>query len=109
MNLEELQKKLLAAARGHAPEERVPYLFEKRVMARLLGQPIADVSAQWAGALWRAAAPCVAIMLFLAAWSFFAPDARSAGRQSTIDLAQEFENTLMAAADPETPPTDSTR
>jgi hypothetical protein len=51
----------------------------------------------------------VAIMLFLAAWSFFAPDARSAGRQSTIDLAQEFENTLMAAADPETPPTDSTR
>ena len=38
-----------------------------------------------------------------------APDARSASRQSTIDLAQEFENTLMAAADPETPPTDSTR
>ena len=40
MNLVELQKKLLALARTTPPDERVPYAFEKRVMAALLAKPI---------------------------------------------------------------------
>ena len=106
MNLEELRKKLIASARAHPPEDRVPYLFEKRVMARLLKHPVTNAGAQWAAALWRAAAPCVVIMLLLAAWSFFEP---ASARPPNTDLAQEIENTLLAGAYPDSPAPDSLR
>ncbi len=102
MNLGELQRKLLAAARSHPPGEQVPYAFEKRVMARLRSAPVPDLWEQWAGALWRAAAPCVAIMVLLSAWSFFAPASPPAS-----DLSQDLENTILAAADQEQAPADS--
>ena len=35
MNLAELERKLIAAARANPPSDRVPYAFEKRIMARL--------------------------------------------------------------------------
>jgi len=35
MNLVELQKKLIAAARANAPADNVPYAFEKRITALL--------------------------------------------------------------------------
>src|SRR5438132_10524472 len=93
MNLVELQGKLIAAARSHPPSEQVPYAFEKRIMARLAGLPGLDHWALWSRALWRSAAPCVAIMLLLSAWSFLAPTA------PVSDLSQEFENTVLAAVD----------
>ena len=71
MNLAELERKLIAAARAHAPSDRVPYAFEKRIMAHLATRPMRDHWELWGRALWRAAAPCVAIMLVLGAWSFF--------------------------------------
>ena len=94
MNLAELHNKLIDAARANPPSDRVPYAFEKRIMARLATQPVVDDWAMWARALWRAAAPCVAIMLLLGAWSFFA---RSSAPAS--DLSQDLEQTLLAAAD----------
>ena len=57
MNLAELERKLIAAARANPPSDRVPYAFEKRIMARLAARPVADGWALWARALWRAAAP----------------------------------------------------
>lgn len=93
MNLTELQRKLLAAARSNPPSETVPYAFQTRVMARLRSHAIPDVWALWAGALWRAAVPCVAIMLLFSAWSFFASPKPVQG-----DLSQDFENTVLAAA-----------
>jgi hypothetical protein len=105
MNLKELRRKLLAAARIQSPSEHVPYAFEKRVMAMLSSRPVVvDLGALWAGALWRASGPCIAVMVFLAAWSFFAAD----GRTPVTDLSQEFENTLLAVADQE-PSSDSIR
>jgi hypothetical protein len=95
MNLAELERKLIAAARANPQSERVPYAFEKRIMASLAARPIADDWALWARALWRAAAPCVAIMLLLGAWSFFDPQ----GSTPAGDLSQELENTLLAAVD----------
>jgi|SRR6266446_5502528 len=95
MNLTELHRKLIAAARATPVSDQVPYAFDKRVLALIASQPVADFWDAWAGALWRAAAPCVAIMLLLAAWTAFAPG--SIG--SSGDLSQEFENTLLAAAD----------
>ena len=97
MNLAELQRKLIAAAQANPPSDRVPYAFEKRIMARLAARPVVDDWALWARALWRAAAPCVAIMLLLGAWSFFVPGTST----SANDLSQELEKTLLAAVDQE--------
>jgi hypothetical protein len=41
----------------------------------------------------------VAIMLFFTAWTFFAPNTST----TSNDLAQDFENTLLAAVDQEQP------
>ena len=99
MNLAELERKLMAAARANPPSDRVPYAFEKRIMARLAARPLADGWELWGRALWRAAGPCVAIMLLLGAWSFFTPQA---GTPST-DLSQALEQTLLAAVDQDQP------
>jgi len=98
MNLPDLHSKLINAARAAAPDDRVPYAFEKRIMARLAARPVVDDWALWARALWRAAAPCAAIMLLLGAWSVFAPPG-SAPANTTSDLSQQLEQTLLAAVD----------
>ncbi|HEV2391902.1 MAG TPA: hypothetical protein VG146_06010 [Verrucomicrobiae bacterium] len=97
MNLDELQRKLIAAGRAAAPSPAVPYTFSQRVMARLRSEPLADVWELWARALWRAAAPCVALMLLLGAWSLFS----SSSRPASGDLSQDLENTVMAGANQE--------
>jgi hypothetical protein len=94
MNIAELKRQLIAAARANPPSDRVPYAFEKRVMALIAARPAVDHWAIWARALWRAAAPCVAIMILLSAWSYFATPASS----PSGDLSQEFENTVLASA-----------
>ena len=95
MNIAELQKKLLAAARANAPDARVPYAFEKRVMALLASRPGADKWVLWTRGLWQAAVSCVAIALLLGAWIFFNPAASS----NSTDLSQNFESTLLASVD----------
>jgi len=95
MNIIELQKKLLAAARANPPGDRVPYAFEKRITALLAACPAVDPLALWVRALWRAAVSCTAIALLLGAWVFFSPAASSHGD----DLSQNFENTLLASVD----------
>jgi anti-sigma-K factor RskA len=97
MNLDQLQKKLLAAARANPPVERVPLAFEKRVLAHLQSKPAADVSALWARALWRAVIPCVAVTVVLAALSLVPTTHPTA--VSEQDLSQDFEQTLLATAE----------
>ena len=99
MNLSELERKLIAAARANPPSDRVPYAFEKRITALLAAQPAVDGWALWARALWRAAAPCVAIMLLLGAWSLLAPQHSAPAN----DLSQDLEQTLLAAVDQDQP------
>src|SRR5437660_10987320 len=94
MNITELHRKLIAAARAQVPNEAVPYAFEKRIMARLASARAVDVWAVWASALWRAAVPCVAITLVLTAWTFFASQSAS----NSTDLSQDLDNTLLTAA-----------
>ncbi|MGA2029094.1 MAG: hypothetical protein ABSG87_03375 [Verrucomicrobiota bacterium] len=95
MNLLELQKKLITVARVNVPSERVPYAFEKRVMALLASRPVADNWALWARGLWRAAVSCVVAALLCGAWAFFNPTLHA----NADDLSQNFENTLLAAVD----------
>jgi len=97
MKLDELQKKLLAAAKANPPADRVPLAFEKRVLANLAAQSVTDVSALWARALWRAVIPCVAVTVVLAAFSFV--PANNTEVTSNEDLSQVFEQTLLASSE----------
>ena len=95
MNLEQLQEKLLRAARVNPPEAQVPYAFEKRITALLKANPAPDRITLWARALWRAAAPCAAIALLLGIWTL-AGDRQAPSEQN---LAQYFEQTILAGID----------
>ena len=106
MNVETLRQKLLAAARANPPADRVPYTFEKRILARLAEHPAPDLTALWARALWRAAAACVACMLLLGAWTLLSAQNRSATASSATasltesdDFSQHFERTMLAAVE----------
>jgi len=95
MNLEPLRHKLISTARANPPDDHVPYAFEKRVMAHLGTKPAMDLGAIWARALWRAAAPCVAITLLLGAWSLFTASETTAGES----LSHAFEQAMLAVVD----------
>ena len=95
MNIAELHKKLLAAARANPPGDHVPYAFEKRVMALLAARAATEPLALWVHGRWRAAVSCAAIALLLGVWAFFNPAASS----RADDLSQNFENTLLASVD----------
>lgn len=89
MNLAELQKKLIAAARAHPPSEVTPYAFEKRIMAQLAARPVEDVWLAWGVAMWRSAAACVALSILTALLVMMAGE-----KTETRDL----ETTVFAAA-----------
>jgi hypothetical protein len=93
MNLAELQKKLIAAAKTEVLDDRVPYAFEKRVTALLASRVAPQNLDLWVRGLWRAAVSCVAISLMLGAWVFFNQT------PATNDLSQNFESTLLASVD----------
>jgi hypothetical protein len=92
MNLQQLQAKLLAAARRNPPSDQVPFAFEKRIMARL-AKPIVDAWSLWGKALWRAAAACVIAVVLLGSWSL------QTESSDNTDLSQQFEQTVFAALD----------
>ena len=97
MNLDELHNKLIAAARANAPSDLVPQGFEHRIQNRIraLGAlAVVDKWSDWAGALWRAAAPCVGLALVLAAWFMLS----APGSASKSDVLQDFDNTVLAGA-----------
>ena len=95
MNLAELQQKLTAAARCQPPDERVPYAFEKRILALVADRAAASGRALWVRGVWRAAVTCMALAAVCGAVSFFTP----AARDNSNDLSQDFENTLLASVD----------
>jgi hypothetical protein len=95
MNLVELQKKLTNAARLQPADERVPYAFEKRIMAVLAARSAGNPAVFWARGLWRAAISCVILAVLLGAISLMSP----ASSRDNQDLSQDFENTLLASVD----------
>lgn len=96
MNLDNLQKKLIAAARAETPSDRVPYAFEKRIMARLAGAAVApfDLLGAWSTALWRAAVSCLALTLLAGAVTLW-----SSYENSQADFSQEFDKAVYASVD----------
>ena len=96
MNISKLQEKLIAVARRDRPADRVPYAFEKRVMALLAERAAAVRHSAWVTSLMRAAASCAMVALLFGTWTFFA----SSGSPASDDLSQDLQNTLLASADP---------
>lgn len=94
MNANELHRKLIAAARASAPDDRVPYAFEKRIMALIPAIAPTDSVALWVRGLWQAALSCAAVAILCGAWSFFNP-----ATNSGEDLSQNLETTLWASVD----------
>ena len=92
MKLDELQKKLMEAARQNPPSDAVPYAFEKRITALLGSRREVDALSFWARALWRAAAPCAAVMLVLGIWTFAAADNATGSNQTFED---QFVDTML--------------
>src|SRR5262245_6285807 len=92
MDLQELRRQLIATARTSPPSNRVPYAFEKRVMARLASQSIPDPWSAWGRTLWRAAGPCVAIMCAMTIWAALSGDLLG----SKNSLATDLESTVLA-------------
>jgi hypothetical protein len=93
MNLSELQKKLIAAARANPPGEQVPYAFEKRILARLASLRVADRWAVWTGLLWRAVVPCLGVTALVSAITLASGEFGAGDTASSADL----ENTVYAA------------
>lgn len=90
MELEQLKQKLIAAARANPPDDQVPYGFEKRVLARLSQAGVPDIWILWSKALWRAAIPCVMLVILSGLWSARTPQAEAA------DLSQQIENAVLS-------------
>ena len=92
-----LETKLLAAARAARPDERVPYAFEKRIMARLADVQPLDLAALWGRALWRGALACVAMTLIISgAWALQQHQTTTA---LGTDFSQDFESAVLVMAD----------
>lgn len=100
MKLDELKRKLIAAARADAPGDQVPFAFEKRVTALLASRVGLQNLDCWVRGLWRAAVSCVVVAMLCGVWSLFTPSASSAtsaqGTAGSTDLSLDFENTLLA-------------
>jgi hypothetical protein len=84
MNLDELQKKLIAAARKDPPGDEVPFAFEQRIMARLPAAARPEEWLLWLRPLWCGAGVCAAVAVFMSVWSF-SPDP-----DHDLDLASHF-------------------
>ena len=95
-NLAELHRKLIATARGIPADDRVPYAFEKRVMARLRASAPMDVLAAWSRALWRGAISCVVVTLLAGVWAIWL-----AQREPQPDMAKAFETAVFASTSPD--------
>jgi hypothetical protein len=90
MKMEHLQQKLIAAARNTPADERVPFAFEKRIMARLNGATVPDNWVLWSRALWRAAVPCLMLVVFASLWS-----SRPMSDEA-VEFSMQFEDTVLA-------------
>ena len=94
MELDELNRRLIAAARANPPSDMVPLAFEKRIMAGLRSRPGPDAWDLWTAVLWRAVAPCLGLTLLLSTWAWLYPASQDINLDS---VDSEVENHLLAA------------
>ena len=103
---------MLAKTRKMPADDRVPYAFEKRIMAHIKETPesSANLWELWGHSLWRAVVPCLAVMVLVAVW-IKAPGKTTetsgpkagAPTVATIDspAKEDLESIVMFAIDPQ--------
>ena len=64
----EMLNKVLTAASKVKPSDRVPYAFEQRIRAQIAEEPVAGTLLAWSQSLWRAVAPCLALVALVVIW-----------------------------------------
>lgn len=85
--------RFLTLARSLHPDDRVPYAFEKRIMARLRNAKSGDLWTAWSGMMWRAAFSCVLITALTGAAVTFSDSSRAEL------FASDLERTVLAPVD----------
>jgi hypothetical protein len=104
---------MLAKTREMPADDRVPYAFEKRIMAHIKEAPetSANLWELWGHSLWRAVVPCLAVMVLVAVW-MKAPNENNetsgtkagASTVATIDSPEkkeDLESIVMFAIEPQ--------
>ena len=86
-------KDIIKLARTFPSDERVPYAFEKRIMAQLRGTPVADLWTNWSGTMWRAAFSCLVVSALVGAAVTFSDPSRAEL------FASDLERTVLAPVD----------
>ena len=86
MNELELEKKLIRLARATPMNDQVPFAFEKRIISLITTQPAEDIWTFWSRALWKAAAPCVGVMLLMGAWAALSDNSAPSSEGYSTDL-----------------------
>ena len=68
--IDKILDEMLAKTREMPADDRVPYAFEKRIMAHIKEAPaaVANLWELWGHSLWRALVPCLAVMILVAVW-----------------------------------------
>lgn len=92
MKLDEFESRLLAVARENPPGDSVPYAFEKRIMASLMAAGRGDPATWWNRALWRAAVPCLLVMLSVSLWTVLADNSN----RGADNLGTQLEDAILA-------------
>lgn len=87
---DDIYDRFIKAARRIPSDERVPYGFENRIMARLRERPSADPLTYWTLGLWRATVPCLALMLFTTAWANFGLSDATSTQAESINTALQL-------------------
>lgn len=98
MNIERLKAKLVTAARNDVPSDKVPYAFEKRIMAGIRSRTAEDPWTIWGQWLWRSAMSFAAVAIACGVWSFGSPDIHSSSDTAEADLSAQLEQSLYASA-----------
>ena len=110
--IEDILERLLTQTRKIPANDRVPYAFEKRIMAHIKEAPAAAANLWelWGHSLWRAVVPCLGVMVFVAVWMYTAGEtAGTSGPKTgtptvaTIDSPpkEDLESIVMFAIDPQ--------
>jgi hypothetical protein len=111
--IEDILERLLAETREIPENDRVPYAFEKRIMAHIKEAPaaLADVWSAWAQSLWKAVVPCLAVLVMVAVWmkapadgsGATTPQGNAAPAVANFDAPgdEDLESIVMLAIEPD--------
>tara|TARA_Y100001968_G_scaffold253709_1_gene239419 strand:+ start:1089 stop:1532 length:444 start_codon:yes stop_codon:yes gene_type:complete len=92
-------ERFLRFARNLPDNERVPYAFENRIMAQIHDLLLPDPLTHWTRMLWRAAVPCLTVMMLAMLLSEKEPADTSPSL--TVDQFNfaDFETVMLASFD----------